>query len=75
LITYETMDTYDDTGNNTEARLGWIGRVNYDFANKYLVELSAATTDPGNFHLITVGDSSHRIFGLENIRRGFLERY
>lgn len=41
LITYETMDTYDDTGNNTEARLGWIGRVNYDFANKYLVELSA----------------------------------
>lgn len=41
LITYETMDTYDDTGNNTEARLGWLGRVNYDFANKYLIELSA----------------------------------
>lgn len=41
LLTYETMDTYNDTGNNTEARLGWTGRVNYDFANKYLLELSA----------------------------------
>lgn len=40
LIDYETMDTYDDTGNNTQARLGYMGRINYDFANKYLVELS-----------------------------------
>lgn len=35
------MDKYEDTGNNTEARLGWLWRINYDFANKYLVELSA----------------------------------
>ncbi|WP_019539923.1 SusC/RagA family TonB-linked outer membrane protein [Proteiniphilum sp. X52] len=40
LIDYETMDTYDDRGNNTQARLGYMGRINYDFANKYLVELS-----------------------------------
>lgn len=40
LIDYETMDTYDDTGNNTQARMGFMGRVNYDFANKYLIELS-----------------------------------
>jgi len=39
LIDYETMDTYDDRGNNTQARLGFIGKFNYDYANKYLVEL------------------------------------
>lgn len=41
LVYFDTMDKYDDTGNNTEARLGWMGRVNYDYANKYLIELSA----------------------------------
>ncbi|KAA6338022.1 TonB-dependent receptor SusC [termite gut metagenome] len=41
LIDYETMDTYDDDGNRTQARLGWIGRLNYDYANKYLLEMSA----------------------------------
>ena len=41
LIDYETMDTYNDEGNDTEARLGWLGRFNYDYANKYLVEFSA----------------------------------
>ena len=40
LIDYETMDTYNDTGNNTQARVGFMGRFNYDFAGKYLVELS-----------------------------------
>ncbi|MGI6074588.1 MAG: SusC/RagA family TonB-linked outer membrane protein [Fermentimonas sp.] len=40
LIDYETMDTYDDSGNNTQARIGFMGRFNYDFAGKYLVELS-----------------------------------
>lgn len=40
LIDYETMDTYDDTGNNTQARLGYMGRFNYDYAGKYLVEFS-----------------------------------
>ncbi len=41
LIDYETMDTYNDDGNNTQARLGYLGRFNYDYANKYLIELSA----------------------------------
>ena len=36
LIDYETMDTYNDEGNETEARLGWMFRGNYDYANKYL---------------------------------------
>lgn len=39
LIDYETMDTYNDTGDNAEARLGYIGKINYDYAGKYLVEL------------------------------------
>ncbi|WP_455639490.1 TonB-dependent receptor [Parabacteroides sp.] len=41
LIDYETMDTYDDRGDETQARLGWLGRINYDFSNKYLLEVSA----------------------------------
>ena len=41
LIDYETMDTYNDDGKRTEARLGWLGRVNYNYANKYLLEASA----------------------------------
>lgn len=41
LIDYETMDTYNDDGVRTEARLGWLGRFNYDYANKYLFEFSA----------------------------------
>lgn len=41
LIDYETMDTYNDEGNDTEARMGWTGRINYDYANKYLLEMSA----------------------------------
>ena len=41
LIDYETMDTYNDEGNETEARLGWMFRGNYDYANKYQVEFSA----------------------------------
>jgi len=41
LIDYETMDTYNDEGNETEARMGWLGRVNYDYQGKYLFEASA----------------------------------
>jgi TonB-linked SusC/RagA family outer membrane protein len=40
LIYFSTMDTYNDA-DNTEARLGYIGRVNYNYANKYFVEVSA----------------------------------
>ena len=41
LIYSDTIDKYDDTGNNTEARLGWLGRFNYNYANKYLIDFSA----------------------------------
>lgn len=40
LIYTTSMDEYQDTGDNTETRLGWIGRLNYDFAGKYLVEFT-----------------------------------
>lgn len=40
LIYFSTMDTYNDK-DNTEARLGYIGRVNYNYAGKYFIELSA----------------------------------
>lgn len=40
LIDYETMDTYTDVGNNTEGRIGYLARANYDYDGKYLVEVS-----------------------------------
>ena len=40
LIYFQTMDQYDDYGDRTEARMGWLGRFNYDYADKYLAEFS-----------------------------------
>ncbi len=39
LIQFEDMDTYDD-GDSNEARIGYVGRINYNYANKYYLELS-----------------------------------
>lgn len=41
LFDYQMMDKFDDHGNMTEARLGYIGRVHYNYAQKYLLEVSA----------------------------------
>lgn len=40
LIDFETIAEYNDVGKDTQARLGFLGRVNYDYAGKYLLELS-----------------------------------
>lgn len=39
LIYFSTMDRYDDR-DDREARIGYIGRVNYSFANRYFFEAS-----------------------------------
>ncbi|MGV3764115.1 SusC/RagA family TonB-linked outer membrane protein [Parapedobacter sp.] len=39
LIDYETMDTYNDRGDNPQARVGYIGKINYDYNGKYLFEV------------------------------------
>lgn len=40
LLQFVDVDTYNDD-DYEEARIGYIGRLNYNFANKYFVELSA----------------------------------
>src|SRR5699024_3920773 len=40
LIDYATPDQYDDVGNNTQARIGYVGRLNYNYEQKYLLEFS-----------------------------------
>ena len=40
LIYFATADTYNDAASQ-EARIGYIGRVNYNYENKYYVEMSA----------------------------------
>ena len=40
LIYFPTMDRYDDE-DNTEARIGYIGRISYNYANRYFLEASA----------------------------------
>ncbi len=39
LIQFPDMDTYNDSDDES-ARIGYIGRANYNFANKYYVEFS-----------------------------------
>ena len=41
LFYFNTLNGLTDTGNNTQARLGWMGRANYDYGGRYLLELSA----------------------------------
>jgi TonB-linked SusC/RagA family outer membrane protein len=41
LIDVNTIKDFDDYGADTEARIGYMGRFNYNYANKYLVELAA----------------------------------
>lgn len=40
LIYFPTADTYNDR-DDTEARIGYIGRINYNYAGKYYLEASA----------------------------------
>lgn len=40
LIYFPTADTYDDSDDKT-ARIGYIGRITYNFANRYYLEASA----------------------------------
>lgn len=40
LVYFNIMDRYEDA-DNTQTRLGYIGRINYSFANRYFVEASA----------------------------------
>jgi TonB-linked SusC/RagA family outer membrane protein len=40
LIYFPTMDQYQDS-DEKQTRIGYIGRINYGFANKYFLELSA----------------------------------
>nr|WP_295864628.1 TonB-dependent receptor [uncultured Chitinophaga sp.] len=39
LIQFADMDTYNDN-DDTQARIGYIGRLNYSFADKYFVEVA-----------------------------------
>jgi hypothetical protein len=69
LMYFATMDTYDDKDNQL-ARIGYIGRVNYDFAGKYYVELSARRDASWKFAPDrSVGYFPFRIGRLENYRR------
>src|SRR5690606_17932961 len=40
LIYFQTMDEFDDTGINTQARAGFAGRFNYDYDGRYLLEIA-----------------------------------
>lgn len=39
IIRFNAMDTYDDT-DNQEARIGYVGRLNYNYAERYYFEVS-----------------------------------
>ncbi len=41
LINFPTLDTYNDTGKETQTRLGYIGHFTYDYDQKYLFDFSS----------------------------------
>ncbi len=41
LIDFSTLKEFNDYGNNTEARIGYLGRISYNYNEKYLLDLSA----------------------------------
>lgn len=40
LMYFQTIDDFDDFGLDTQARAGFAGRFNYDYAGKYLLEVA-----------------------------------
>lgn len=38
LIQFKEIKTFNDNGNDTQARMGYLGRINYSYADKYLIE-------------------------------------
>lgn len=41
LFYLDNIKQFNDEGDNTQARLGYVGRINYDYKSKYLLELAA----------------------------------
>ena len=41
LFYLDNIKQFSDEGDNTQARLGYVGRINYDYKSKYLLELAA----------------------------------
>lgn len=41
LIDVDNLKDFNDYGADTQARIGYIGKLNYNYAEKYLIELSA----------------------------------
>lgn len=39
LIRIKEIQEFNDDGDRTEARMGYLGRINYSYADKYLIEL------------------------------------
>lgn len=39
LINFKEIKNYEDEGYRTQARMGWLGRINYNYADKYLIEV------------------------------------
>ena len=41
LFYFDTLRSFSDTGDNTQTRIGIMGRFNYDYASRYLFEFAA----------------------------------
>ena len=65
LFDFQTMDTFNDHGNMTEARLGYIGRIHYNYAQKYLLEVSARYD--GACSLLSLPEGEYRKKGSGNV--------
>ncbi|CAM3969872.1 TonB-linked outer membrane protein, SusC/RagA family [Pedobacter westerhofensis] len=64
LIYFPTLDTYNDT-DDTERRIGYIGRVNYNYDSRYYLELSARRDASYLF------DPAHRVGYFPSVSAGW----
>ena len=55
LIRLNEIVEFNDTGKGTEARMGYLARVNYNYADRYLVDLLVVGMDHGNSVQVIVG--------------------
>lgn len=73
LLQFDELNSFGDEW-SYEARAGWIGRINYNFAHKYLIEILARYDGSYLYAPSKRWDFPWSISRLENIRRKILRK-
>lgn len=64
-----SLSNITDGIGNPQTRMGYIGRLNYDYANKYIIELSGRYDGSYRYKKENVGDSSLPVLSVTVFRK------